>query len=269
MKLLAAGLTDPGLVRSNNEDNVWVDAEMGLMLVADGMGGHATGEVASQLAVDVVREQVANGLQSGRIPALGEVPRHLSQRSHLLAAALHMANEVIHSVARERTAQKGMGTTIVAALLDGKRLSVAHVGDSRIYLFKAGKLTRLTRDHSLVEEQVAAGIMTEEQAEQSEMKNVLTRALGTNPQVKVDVNEFAVAAGDLILLCSDGLSRMADDEVIEYTLGKTAQPLEICRELIKLAIERGGKDNVTVAAGRVSPSTMLEKIASAFATSRQ
>src|SRR5205814_2335488 len=129
------------------EDNYWVDPELGLLLVADGMGGHASGEVASQMAVDVVREQVANGLKTGKIPAMGDKPLHLSERAHLLSTSLLMANEVICETAQARVESRGMGTTVVAVLVDKKNFAVAHVGDSRLYLFRDGNLKQVTRDH--------------------------------------------------------------------------------------------------------------------------
>ncbi|HRY28693.1 MAG TPA: Stp1/IreP family PP2C-type Ser/Thr phosphatase [Elusimicrobiota bacterium] len=264
MKFVAAGLTDPGQVRKNNEDNYWVDPDLGLLIVADGMGGHASGEVASQMAVDLVKAQVANGLKTGKIPAMGEKPLHLSMRAHLLAVSLRMANEVVYEASQSRAENKGMGTTIVAVLADRKSFAVAHVGDSRLYLHRGGKLRQLTRDHSVVAEQVAKGLLTPEQAEQSEIKNVLTRALGVGPEVEVDVDEQSLRADDVLLLCTDGLPRMADDAVIQDVLAHSTDPLEICNALIKIANERGGKDNVTVAVARAFASGILEKIVGRF-----
>jgi PPM family protein phosphatase len=266
MKIIAAGLTDPGQVRQNNEDNYWVDPELGLLIVADGMGGHAAGEVASQLAVDVIKEQVANGLKTGRVPAMGvELPMHLSQRAHLIASTVHMANEVIYSAAQERAEKKGMGTTIVVVLADKKNYCVAHVGDSRLYMFRDGTLRQVTRDHSLVAEQVARGLLTAEQAEKSDIKNVLTRALGVGPEVEVDVDEHSLQPNDLLLLCTDGLCRMASDDEIAAELRRLKDPVEICHTLVKMANERGGKDNITVAAGRaVGTVGLWQKISGAF-----
>jgi protein phosphatase len=260
MKLIAAGLTDPGKIRKNNEDSYWVDAELGLLLVADGMGGHAAGEVASQMAVDVIRDQVAQGLQTGRIPSVGERPLHLSQKGQLLTAALHMANEVVYSASQERPEKKGMGTTIVAVLVDNNKFVVAHVGDSRLYLFRNNSLRQLTRDHSLVAEQVAKGLLTPEQAEASEMKNVLTRALGIKPELDLDVEEHPLQPEDTILLCTDGLCRMAEDRVIEEELKRLSDPNDICHNLVALAVERGGKDNVTVVAGRTHAVSWLDRL---------
>jgi protein phosphatase len=260
MKLKVAGFTDPGKVRKNNEDNYWVDEETGLLVVADGMGGHAAGEVASQMAVDVVRQQVAQGLKTGVIPSVGQKPIHLSSRAHLLTAALHMANEMIFTAAERQPDKKGMGTTLVAALVDRDSFAVAHVGDSRLYLYRKGDLKRVTRDHSLVAEQVAKGLMTEEQAEKSEIKNVLTRALGIGPSVEVDADEYPLKPDDVLMLCSDGLCRMADDPVIADAMSRLNAPSEMCNNLVRLAVDRGGKDNVTVVVGKMERSGLLEKI---------
>jgi len=264
MKLACAGLTNPGQVRKNNEDNFWVDEDRGLLLVADGMGGHAAGEVASQMAVDVIKEQVINGLATGKIPAMGNIALHLSGRAKLLANAVRMANEVIYATAQERVEKKGMGTTVVAVLSDKKKYAVAHVGDSRLYLFREGKLSRVTQDHSLVAEQVAKGLMTEEQAEQSDIKNILTRALGVAPEVDVDVDEFNLEEGDVLLLCTDGLCRMVDDKTIEDALRRGGAPEEIVRSLVAMANDAGGKDNVTVVLGRARGNGLLTQIKGLF-----
>ncbi len=261
MKLNAAGLTDPGQVRKNNEDNYWVDDESGLFLVADGMGGHNAGEVASQMAVDVIRQQVPQALKTGRIPAMGEKPLHLSERAHLLSSIVQMANEVVFAASQAKPENRGMGTTVVAVLADKKSFAVAHVGDSRLYLFRDGELKQITRDHSLVAEQVAKGLMTLEQAEQSDIKNVLTRALGVGPQVEVDVDEQPLRPGDLLLLCTDGLCRMAEDSVIRDELRRLSDPIEICNNLVRIANERGGKDNITVVAARCEAAGFWRKVA--------
>ena len=257
MKLKVAALTDPGKVRKNNEDNCWVDQDLGLLIVADGMGGHAAGEVASQMAVDVIREQVALGLKTGKIPAVGQKPIHLSQRAHLLTAALHVANEMIFAAAERQADKKGMGTTIVGVLVDEKSFAVAHVGDSRLYLPTGA--CAITRDHSLVAEQVAKGLMTAEEAEKSRSKNVLTRALGIGQAVEVDADEYPLKPDDVLMLCSDGLCRMEDDPVIADAMSGLNNPSEMCHNLVRLAVDRGGKDNVTVVVGKMERSGLLKK----------
>ncbi len=264
MNLQTAGLTDPGKIRKNNEDSYWVDADLGLLVVADGMGGHAAGEVASGMAVEVIRDQVAQGLKTGRIPAVGQKPIHLSSRAHLLTAAIHVANEMIFAASEKRAERIGMGTTVVAALVGPKSFAVAHVGDSRLYLYRAGNLRQITRDHSLVAEQVAKGLLTAEEAEKSEQKNILTRALGIASTVEVDSDEYPLKPDDLLLLCSDGLCRMAEDALIAGALAGLNDPSEMCHNLIRLAVDRGGGDNVTVVLGWLSRSGFLDRILGRF-----
>lgn len=264
MKVLSAGLTDPGLVRKNNEDAFRVDETAGLLVVADGMGGHAAGEVASRMAVDVVHQQVLQGLKTGKIPALGNFSKDLSDRAHLLASSLVFANDMIYAVSQDSPEKRGMGTTIVAVLLNGSKFAVAHVGDSRLYVFRNGNLTQITQDHSLVAEQVAKGLLTSEQAEKSEIKNVLTRALGIGPEVEVDVNEADLFPGDVVLLCTDGLNKMAEDSTIREELAKLSDPEKICDNLVRMAVDRGGRDNVTVVAAVALRSGLKERVSGFF-----
>ncbi|MBL8024345.1 MAG: Stp1/IreP family PP2C-type Ser/Thr phosphatase [Elusimicrobia bacterium] len=264
MNFVATVLTDTGKVRHHNEDSCLLDDELGLVVVADGMGGHAAGEVASRLAVDVVRDQVAHGLRTGTIPACGVPPPHWSDRTRLLAAAVFTANEVIYQASQERVERQGMGTTIVAVLRNGSRLSVIHVGDSRFYLFRGGELAVVTRDHSLVAEQVAQGVLSPAEAEASESGNILTRALGVGPTIEMDAAEPTVCPGDLFLLCSDGLTKMADDEILKQSVREINDPQRLCPFLVRLALDRGGRDNVTVAVGRVGRERLLDRARSFF-----
>lgn len=260
MKIQGAVLTDTGKVRNNNEDSCLVDDDLGLLIVADGMGGHAAGEVASRLAVDVVREQVTRGLKTGTIPACGVPAPHWSDRTRLLAAAVTMANDIVFRASQERFERRGMGTTIVAALINGSRLSVVHVGDSRFYLFRGGRILSVTRDHSLVAEQVAQGMISSTEAESSESKNILTRALGVMETVDIDAMELPVHAGDMALLCTDGLTKMVEDEGIAKTLQSAVDPLRVCQSLVALALDRGGRDNVTVAAGLLKRERFFDRM---------
>jgi serine/threonine protein phosphatase PrpC len=264
MKMNATVMTDTGKVRKNNEDSCLVDDELGLVIVADGMGGHAAGEVASRLAVDVVREQVARGLKAGTIPAIGVPAPHWSDRTRLLAAAVTVANDVIFRASQERFERRGMGTTIVACLTNGSRLSVIHVGDSRFYLFRGGKIIAVTRDHSLVEEQVAQGMISSAEAESSESKNILTRALGVGATVDVDAMEPSVRSGDRALLCTDGLTKMMEDPDITKVLQESHDPIRTCQSLVTLALDRGGRDNVTVAVGEVLRERFFDRVATHF-----
>jgi len=256
----AAGLTDPGQVRTNNEDNLYFDPDRGLFVVADGMGGHASGETASQMAVDIIKEQVEKGLDTRRIPSIVEKPLHISERGYLLLNSVHMSNEIVYGASQSNIKNKGMGTTVTALLVDKDKFAVAQVGDSRLYLLRDGVLKQVSRDHSLVAEQVAKGLITEEQAEQSDIKNVLTRALGISDKIEVDIDEYKLKSGDRFLLCSDGLVRMVDNKTIEEKLKSDKTPKEICDELISLANEGGGKDNITLIVVKISKVGFWDKL---------
>jgi len=250
MKIDIAGLTDVGRVRSNNEDYFFVAPEDYFLLVADGMGGHLAGEVASKLAVDIVAANLRKYLR-GNLKAIfgGQPDKNLSVYSNYLVSSIRLANQVIYEKAAVSPAQKNMGTTIVAALLDIKKniVSVANVGDSRAYLIAKDKIEQLTTDHTLVQEQQDKGLISKEQAASSPIQYILSRALGVEPAVVVDVREINIKTGEHILLCSDGLSRMLADEEI-FRFFQSADPARtIAARLIDAANERGGKDNITVA----------------------
>lgn len=237
MYLHAAGETDPGRVRSLNEDSILLDPDLQLFAVADGMGGHAAGEVASAMAVDVLREAVGESL-SALSPGCALTARDL-------AAAVGRAGHAIYRGAGVRPERRGMGTTVAAALRAGSALAVAHVGDSRVYRIRGGAMERLTEDHSLVAEQVREGILTPQEAERSPKRNLLTRALGYRPDVEVDAAEFSFRAGDRFLLCTDGLTALVPDEAILGVLEKDRDPAAACRRLIRAANDAGGTDNVS------------------------
>jgi serine/threonine protein phosphatase PrpC len=221
--------SDLGRQRQGNEDNYYVRAP--LFVVADGMGGAQAGEVASELAV----KQFEGGLPDGRAPAKA------------LAELIQAANAEIHQQARDDPERAGMGTTVTAAYLDGDNVVVAHVGDSRCYLLRDGDLIRLTRDHSLVGELVARGKLTEEQAESHPQRSVITRALGAYSEVEVDTEVFPARAGDVFLLCSDGLTGMVHEPQLKSLLEDRERSLEQTgRMLIAAANEAGGRDNITV-----------------------
>ena len=220
--------SDLGRQRQGNEDNYYVRAP--LFVVADGMGGAQAGEVASELAV----QQFEGGLPDGREPA------------DALVELIHAANAQIHEQARADSQRAGMGTTVTAAYLAGDVVVVAHVGDSRCYLLRDGDLIRLTRDHSLVDELIRRGKLTEEQAESHPQRSVITRALGPEPNVEVDVEAFPARAGDVFLLCSDGLTSMVHEPKLKPLLTDQDRSLEQTgRALIAAANEAGGEDNIT------------------------
>lgn len=225
------GLTDAGRVREHNEDAIAWDTEQGWAVLADGMGGHNAGEVASAIAVEVISEQ---------FKATGT-----AEPVTMLQAAVEQANSAIYQQATSQTRLHTMGTTVVAIRLDGQILHCAHVGDSRLYRLRGGELQQLTRDHSLVQELVEEGMINAEQARNSEQKNVITRALGLEAGIEVEMSEETMCSEDCYLLCSDGLSdRLRDEEIAALLVGE-ALP-EVARSLIDAANERGGEDNISV-----------------------
>lgn len=250
MRLRVGACTDRGRRRAINEDACACFPETGVLVVCDGMGGEAAGEVASKLGVDTIAGQL-NGADTWsrgktRMPAKGFLPR-----TRRLEAALQLSNKAIFEESREKSDQAKMGTTAVAAFVQDNLASLAHVGDSRAYLWRHGQLERLTQDHSLVEEQVRLGLLTAEQARQSEEQNILLRVLGREPEVEVDLAEVPVMTGDYLLLCTDGLTRMVPEATVAETIATERDPATICRSLVALANEKGGVDNITVVVAEV------------------
>jgi PPM family protein phosphatase len=243
----AAGDTHTGHVRSSNEDSVIVDTRRGLYVVLDGMGGANAGDVASQTARDVIAEFVR---QNRRASTTGRV---------LLDAAIQAASRAVHQAATSRHDRHGMGTTVVAALMESdKRAVIAHVGDSRAYLLRGGRLIQMTRDHTIVAELVERGAISREDADQHAYKNVLSRNLGAKPEAKVDFTEVELKAGDRLLLCSDGLYGFASADAMQYLLGSGDAPEHVARDLIELALRGGGGDNVSaivIETGGVAPTS--------------
>jgi len=242
----AFGLTDVGRKRKHNEDAYALDVNEGLFIVADGMGGHAAGEVAAKITVETIGEFIAATRQKEEATWPFRYDHELEFNSNRLAIAIEKANERVMAAVAAQPWLKGMGTTVVAGLLNEKTISLAHVGDSRAYLYRDGKLKRLTDDHSWVHEQVEAGILTEEEAKSHPLKNVVTRALGGGPSVSPDLQELAFSPGDEFLFCSDGLTTMLTDEEITGLVEKDHEPQSLCRKLVDSANERGGVDNITV-----------------------
>ncbi|MGO9640227.1 MAG: Stp1/IreP family PP2C-type Ser/Thr phosphatase [Candidatus Acidiferrales bacterium] len=253
MRIISGARTDVGRVRKNNEDNFRTDPDLHLYVLSDGMGGEASGEVASALAVETVIEHCRKAAEDKDLPLVGERKPELSDTANRLASALRFANQKIFEKAASNAEQKGMGATIVSAWLNDRRLSLAHVGDSRAYLLRAGSFDQLTGDHSLVADLVRSGIMTPQQAEVSEQQSILTRALGTKQNVEVDADEQVLIEGDTVLLCSDGLTRMVTDPEIASTLETTPDPQKAADRLVDLAVENGGQDNVTVIVVHLAP----------------
>jgi len=245
-KLVFAAKTDTGRVREHNEDAISSNHDIGLMVLADGMGGYAAGEVASGIAVktvhDLTTEACNREVRNDRHDDTG-----LMRQTTVLRDAISRANKIIHQTAQSQESCNGMGTTIVAGMFHDNRVSVAHVGDSRMYRLRNNTLERITMDHSLLQELVDRGFYSRQEAERSTNKNYVTRALGVDNVVQVEVQELQVEPGDLYLLCSDGLSDMVDDEEIHLTISTFSANLEtIAEQLVKLSNEHGGKDNISV-----------------------
>jgi len=246
MAVAAFGITDVGRKRKHNEDAYALDLNEGLFIVADGMGGHAAGEVAAKITVETIGEFIAATRQKEEATWPFRYNHALHFNSNRLAIAIEKANERVMAAVAAQPWLKGMGTTVVAGLLNEEILSLAHVGDSRAYLYRAGDLTRLTDDHSWVHEQVAAGILTEEEAKSHPLKNVVTRALGGGPAVSPDLRELTFSPRDLFIFCSDGLTTMLGDDEIRDTASDDDEPQQLCKALVKLANDKGGVDNITV-----------------------
>jgi protein phosphatase len=240
LKFVAAGLTDVGRERDHNEDTFLVDEALGLFLVADGMGGHLAGEVASALA----RETIAESIKQA---TTGENQK--SSRLAALDAAIRLANQKVVREGQANRKQKGMGTTVVAAISDNDALGIAHAGDSRCYRLRNGSLQRMTRDHSLIEE--LGGDDPAVMAALASYSNVITRALGTAADTAPDVRREPAQPGDVFLLCSDGLCGPVDDAAMERLLLEGGSLQELCAKLIAEANERGGPDNISVVLVRV------------------
>ncbi|HWX38762.1 MAG TPA: Stp1/IreP family PP2C-type Ser/Thr phosphatase [Candidatus Sulfotelmatobacter sp.] len=251
MHIQVGARTDLGRVRKNNEDCYSVDDALQLYVLSDGMGGEAHGEVASQLAVQTVLAHCRQSVNSRSTPIFGESSPDVSERTNRLASAIRLANRKVFEMAASDAEHKGMGATVVAVWVEAQRMSVAHVGDSRAYLLRAGTMDQVTADHSLVAEKVRVGILTPQEADASEMQSVLTRAVGTSAAVEVDTDEQMLVVGDCVLLCSDGLTRMATDPEIASTLLTSSSAQEAADRLVDLANEGGGVDNVSVIVLRV------------------
>jgi protein phosphatase len=235
-----------GRVRTNNEDCFRIVDSLNLYVLSDGMGGEAHGEIASALAVETVVKHCLEAEGNPAGPIFGETKAGWSDVTKRLSSAVYLANQKIFESAEAHPEQQGMGATLTVACIEGERLSIAHVGDSRAYLLRGGSLQQLTSDHSLVAEQVRRGILTPAEAEQSAMQSVLLRALGSQPKVEIDAEEQPLFAGDLLLLCSDGLTRMVTEPEIAGAIQAETDLEKAAEKLITLANEYGGADNITV-----------------------
>jgi len=247
-----ASLSHPGMVRTHNEDSVFVDGDAGLAVLADGMGGYSAGEVASGIAVNVISTGLLPELKSGRELSKVDIGSGLTHAALLLQQQIALANKGIYEAAQARPECAGMGTTLVSAVFFQNRISIGHIGDSRLYRLRADKFEQLTHDHSLLQEQIDSGMLTQEQAKYSLNKNLVTRALGIEAVVPADIAEYRVEADDIYLLCSDGLTDMVEaDTVRDIVVSKRADLAEAAAELIDIANQNGGRDNISVVLIRV------------------
>ena len=258
-KINFAELSDTGRVRDHNEDAIRSDPDIGLMVLADGMGGYNAGEVASGIAVQIVTDMAIEGAERQE---RDDIDSHsgLMRQSIVLRDAVYRANKIIYQTAQSQTHCEGMGTTIVACMFFDNKLSVAHVGDSRAYRLRDGELIQLTMDHSLLQELVDRGFYSAEEAQRSTNRNYVTRALGVEPTVEVEVHEHEVLPEDIYLLCSDGLPDMVEDEDIHLTISTFNASLDVVgQQLVELANDHGGRDNVSVMLAEVMESFAAKK----------
>lgn len=247
LRYVAAAKTDVGQKRQGNEDRFCLDPALGLYVVADGMGGHAAGEVASRLAVETIQEWMAKYLSGTDAAIVGPAAAGGSAEANFLLSSIRLANRIIFDSAKGRREYAGMGTTVVAVLTHGDRFVLAHVGDSRIYRIRGDRIVQVSRDHSFVQEQVDNGMMSAAEAHQSQYRHMITRALGLKEIVDVDLTEQPARPGDVLLLCSDGLSDLLDDEDMLVAVRDHADDLnQACQALVDRANAKGGDDNITV-----------------------
>lgn len=258
-KINIAEITDVGKVRDHNEDAIGSNSDIGLLVLADGMGGYNAGEVASGIAVQTITELAAEGAEREERNDVDPSTGFMRQ-TIVLRDAIARANKIIFQTAQSQTHCEGMGTTLVAAMFYDNRVSIAHVGDSRAYRLRGGKFEQLTMDHSLLQELVDRGFYSEEEAQRSTNRNYVTRALGVEPNVDVEVQEFEVLPDDIYLLCSDGLPDMVEDEDIHLTIRTFNASLDVVgQQLVQLTNDHGGRDNVSI---------MLAQIIDSFAAKR-
>ncbi|MGE5386600.1 MAG: Stp1/IreP family PP2C-type Ser/Thr phosphatase [Betaproteobacteria bacterium] len=259
--------TDPGIVRSHNEDAVFGDPERGLVILADGMGGYNAGEVASGMATALLANSLTAPPPAGRAhkdaATVSAMHRHIIEQ-------VALTNDSIYRAAQSQPQYAGMGTTLVMAWFSDNIVSVAHIGDSRMYRLRGEEFVTVTRDHSLLQEQLDSGMITPEEARFSQNKNLVTRALGVDPEVELEIHDYDVLPGDIYLLCSDGLNDMVEDDEIALTMQTLQNNLALAGDqLIQMANDNGGRDNVSVILVKVrgdfaAPSGWWQKLLAWF-----
>ena len=258
-KIQIVGYTDTGRVRQNNEDSIGYDSVLGLLVLADGMGGHLGGEVASSMSVDTIVQLVQQNLPSVG-PGQIDANSGFSLESVCIQQAIDQANILVYEKSGSQSELRGMGTTIVVMLLYDNRFSLAHIGDSRCYRYRGQKMEQITKDHSLLQELIDRGFYTHEEAKKSLNKNLVTKALGIDPSITPDIQEELVMKNDIYLLCSDGLTDLVEDEDISLTIKRFSDNLEeAAKQLITKANQNGGKDNISVILCRINDDFSASK----------
>jgi len=242
--------SDAGMVRSHNEDSVYLNPALGLAVLADGMGGYNAGEVASGMVTTLLGSELEKAFARQEPQLQGNDGQ---RRAHdLLEQEIARANHAVYQAAQSQPQYAGMGTTLVMALFYDNRMTVAHIGDSRLYRLRGEEFLQITRDHSLLQEQIDSGILTPEQARHSQNKNLVTRAVGVDPTVEAEIHDYETSPGDIYLLCSDGLNDMVEDEEIGMTVQMLSANLELAAtQLVQMANDNGGRDNVSVILVRI------------------
>jgi serine/threonine protein phosphatase PrpC len=247
MKITYKAVSDVGRKRKGNEDSLFVNPEQHLFVVADGMGGHAAGEIASKVAVESINEFVCLTGGDEEITWPFGLDENISYDGNRLKTAIRYANRKVLEATKEKSEYEGMATTVAAVLVDGDTANLGHVGDSRVYLVRDGEITQLTSDHSWVNEQIQSGVISPDQARTHPLRNVVTRALGGKPDLQVDMQQHKAKAADILLLCSDGLTTMITDEDIARVVREAGGDVEkAAQALVASANAKGGEDNITV-----------------------
>jgi len=247
VKITYKAVSDVGRKRKGNEDSLFVNPEQHLFVVADGMGGHAAGEIASKVAVDSINEFVCLTGGDEEITWPFGLDENISYDGNRLKTAIRYANRKVLEATKEKSEYEGMATTVAAVLVDGDSGNIGHVGDSRVYLVRDGEISQLTSDHSWVNEQIQSGVISPDQARTHPLRNVVTRALGGKPDLQVDMQQHKAKAGDILLLCSDGLTTMIPDEEIARLMREAGGDVDkAALSLVSSANAKGGEDNITV-----------------------
>lgn len=253
-----AAVTDIGKIREKNEDSVLISSDLGLGVVADGMGGHSAGEIASNIAVHVLEETIRK-VNTGELKMPDTFLPKLENTERKMLMAANLANAAIYTTAQASEIYKMMGTTLTGVMFDGDNATAVHVGDSRIYLFRDGKLVQVTTDHSLAMEHVRRGLLTKAEADKSKIQNVLTRAMGIKKNVEFDLLRFPVKLGDIMVLCSDGLYKGMNETQLAEQLekGKSLPLVKLCKHLVRVSNENDGQDNISAVMIKILPPHRL------------